>query len=460
MREAILGLALAVLSPFAVPIATTANAQEPPPEQPAATEAPQPASTPVPEASEPAGDADVTARYEAAFRALIEGKHAEALAGFEAVSAQSQDGVQIAVSQELIRFLREKLDQESVVDLSDTSAEPAGGEPYNAAKLPSDVRKARAVLVSGWTTTGLAGYSWMVPLAVGAQGDAPGIGLGMLTASASFLGPYLLTRKDEVSYGEAGLSSHGLFAGVAHAGLIAAMTNMDPQPMAGLMFVTSVAEGTGGFFWARHRFIDSGEAHLIATGDYAGMLAGVGIAFGFGIHKGSNDDGVFALALLGGVGGIAGATALIPHRSYTWGDVQTLRTSALLGLAIAGIPLAWLDQPEDQAIAWVLLTGGAAGLVFGDQLALGDDFTAGQGVILELATVAGAATGLGVSLLLFSDAKSAGQITYTMSAVTATAAFVLAHHNIRKWDSDTAPRAMLLPIVTPDLKGLALQATF
>ncbi|MFN7134271.1 MAG: hypothetical protein ACK4N5_19485, partial [Myxococcales bacterium] len=177
-------------------------------------------------------------------------------------------------------------------------------------------QEGRVVLLVATTVLGLGLYGWAVPVGLDVGDARLAVGSYMLTAGASFFVPWLLTANREVTWGQTSLAIFGGTRGIVHghlAGLLIANDVPDRWPLVTMLF--SIAELTGGYFWARATDMDAGTAHVVENGGDAGL----GVALGVGGASGLLDRAqgprlAGALGLAGTAAGIAGGRVLAIFR--------------------------------------------------------------------------------------------------------------------------------------------------
>lgn len=289
---------------------------------------------------------------------------------------------------------------------------------------------------------GLVLYDWAVPYILGVEDPKAGVGLGLLSAGASFYIPFSTTSRRMVTYGEAEMVRTSALRGLPYGALVYDLIRSDDEEggraLASLLMASSLAGGIGGSHWARKTQMTAGTARMVANGSDFGMLAAGGLL----VFCDAEDDHVIAGSLLaGGIGGVAVAYHRAKALPYSWGDAEALRTAGILGAFAGAVVLEWSDTEDERAYAAGVLGGCAAGLVVGDRLVERTELTGGQAILIELGTIAGGVTGLGLAYLLASDNADA-TIYLTSSMVGATAGYALTYRSMRR-DSGPAHRSSL-----------------
>lgn len=317
-----------------------------------------------------------------------------------------------------------------------------------AERAPSALvdRSGRYLLLGTSTAVGLGIYGWGVPYAFGVDDTKGQVALYMLVSAASFFGPWLWSADRPVSLGMANGAFWGATRGIVHGiGLHRVIAGEEPafvfcQPEDFACFdragdeqdawlrgrvasalAGSLIEGVGALAWAKAAGASAGDAHLLGVSSDLGAGGAVALAVALGLE----DDAatLWGLGLAGAAAGLGSGVVLRAHRDYSWGDAEVFRAAGLLG-AYTGIAMAEIGTAEGPgAHAGLALAGGALGLFTGDRLVRGRDITAGQGLLVDLGTVAGGLLGLGVAVLVSDDASIDGGLHLGLSALGAGLGF-------------------------------------
>lgn len=347
---------------------------------------------------------------------------------------------------------------------------------------PALDRSGRVELIAGAALVGLGFYGWGLPEALDVNETRSAIALYMLTSATSIAGPWIATRRSPVSEAMARLSFHGASRGIVRGLALEALiwghdpeepsASRDRRQIAAAM-LTSVAEGIGGYWWARGADMSLGEAASVANGSDFGMLTGLAVA-GLIRPDDVNDGRLLPALVLGGAAiGAPLGLEVARARGYSQGDARVMRATGIIG-AFAGLAVADLIAPEEERpyITGALL-GGIGGLAAGDRLARASNLSGGEARLVQLAAVAGGALGLGVAYLIAPDVDDATPFL-TMGTLGATAGLVLGHRAISPGsagtgDSRSGFRIDVAPRIfgsAPDLSGTrlapgaVLQATY
>ena len=271
----------------------------------------------------------------------------------------------------------------------------------------------RATLVAGWTLLGLGFYGWAVPYGFDIEDGSAALGSYMLVSGASFFAPLLLTRGQPVTWGPTNMSLYGVTRGVFHGWLISEIAKPDEgyqddgRTAVALSLATSVTEGILGYALAQGQGLSAGDAAAIETGGDFGMLWGylASDLAGYTDQDKDQDQITATFTLATGVAGMLGGGVLAGRRAFSFGDGMVMRGGGYAG-TLVGVALADATNPgEDQSEPYSagIIAGSLTGLMVGDRLVDGREFTAGEGLLVQLGWLAGGLTGLGVVALTRTD---------------------------------------------------------
>jgi hypothetical protein len=425
---------------------------------PAAARADEPAGevAPAPALDSP----ELEARFQQALDAFAAGRFAEAAAGFEDVAARSIHPDRKITAAEMARQARARVEAVFV---------PAPVPRHGDAQLTPQSRDGRYMLLIGTTLLGLSLYGPTLISAADASGKT-GVGLYMLGAGGSFFVPYLVTRTSPVTWGMSDAWWHGATSGALHGAMALAIgdSDVDTTAMLTALSLGSLGEGTLATLWAQATDASPGLTNVMGKGSDFGAAFGAGLA---AIVLPADQVTTRSMSIAGLAGTGAGyllGWEYAQKRDVTWGDAEVLSDAGLLGAAVAAVPLV-LGQPDNYRVVVGTLVGGAAlGLVAGDRLLEGRDFSPGQGVVMELSSIAGGLVGAGLGYLISpSDDDSAeGKIITTGAALGGVGGFALAYLGLdtraQRPDGAQAPALtlQLAPDLAPGRKGLVLAGRF
>lgn len=298
-------------------------------------------------------------------------------------------------------------------------------------------QEGRYLLLGQTTLAGLAFYGWAVPVAADVESGAAAAGLYLLTAATSFFAPLALTQDRPVTYGMANLSRYGVTRGIAHGLLLHRLLAGDEElecnelgcfhegdgddraQLASAMAV-SLAEGVGGYLWARNERMSAGTANAIAGGGDLGLFWGAGAA----VLAGADDLGerpAAAILLPVTAGTVLGAHRLAKRRDYTWGDADLLYTAGAVG-ALGGFAAGDLlgDADHKKQMWGAAMLGSATGVYLADRLVRNTDFSVGQAMLNRLGAIAGGLAGASLGVMTEEET-----VALTGAALGAAAGYAL-----------------------------------
>lgn len=280
---------------------------------------------------------------------------------------------------------------------------PAAAEvpaPPMAPSRTQESDQARAALLATSSLFGLGLYSWGIPAGLSTPSTPAAVGVGMLSAGASFFIPFWLTRDTEVSWGTVNLLYGGMSRGAAHGLLLSAAfaePGTLPNPLLP-MSLLSLAEGVGGAVWASHSHVSPGVARAMVNAHDIGAAYAVGLALLGGQYLDSRL--IAGSAFVGGVAGAAGGYLLASERGYTWSEAEAISTAGLLGAYLVVPVASFFPSTDTRVWTTTAMVTSAGALVLADSLLRGKGLTGVSGLFINLGTSAGALAGLGVGFLV------------------------------------------------------------
>ena len=243
--------------------------------------------------------------------------------------------------------------------------------------------------------TGVFLYSWSIPLSLGVQSQQA-IGLGMITASASYFIPLLLTQRQEVTYSQYLLGTKGQFLGYGDGLLFGAAAGVPNRllPLYGTLF--SVGENIWGYAYGKKLHLTPGDAHYMIYNKLNTSVKGTLLALA--IDGGNEPQYVYAGALIGSLVGTGVAAAHSDVIDFTRGDVNVMSTGSILWTAL---PLSFFfhyETPSVNLLGGALLAGNLVGSVYGRHLVKKyGPFERGESRVTNASALAGAVLGLGIA---------------------------------------------------------------
>lgn len=289
-------------------------------------------------------------------------------------------------------------------------------------------RSGRTALLLGTAAISLGYYGWLLPYVLDIDDGGTYAATYLLTSSAGFFGPLLLTRNRHVTDGEATLALYGATRGAVHGVFLDQLFRGeydDFQSTGTASLLTSLGEYAAGFIIADRADFTGGTAEAISAGGDFGFAFGLGAT---GLLDIDGDRSASA-TILGGSGlGLYGGYLLSRHQRYTRGDAYVLRAATNLlaydCLAIAVAAVEGEGDDEENVVIASAMAGELAGIGLGHHLLRGKDFTTGQGVLVNVGEFAGCLFGLGIGAL----ADAHDEETIYWSAAGAAGGFFVTYY--------------------------------
>jgi len=430
----------------------------------------QPAPAPHGDTAPGATDrADVESLYQQAISLLVAGRLAAAADAFERVAATTTDPVRQTTALELGRQLRLRIE----------AARPAHGDDDDDGDDDERGREGRYAFLASTALLGLGLYGPTLPLAADVDEVRTFIGLYMLAAGGTFFGSYLIARDRPITWGVTDAWIHGATRGGWHGYALLTLARGDwndesepgdpepdesPRDELASVALGSLAEGTAAALLAHYAGASPGLTNAMTKASDFGSLAALGLTAT--VADDLSPRAIAGSTLLGGAVGYGLGYAYAQRRALTWGDSEALRAATLVGVSVAASTILIGEIDDTRAVGGLLTAGGITGLVLGDVLLRGRDFSPGQGVVTELSTLAGGLVGAGLGYLVSPDDGDAQTILISAGlSLGVVAGFAVPYLGF-----DTRPRAragvvpatsfQLVPAFSTDHRGLAVAGTF
>ncbi|MDX2090382.1 MAG: hypothetical protein SFX73_21165 [Kofleriaceae bacterium] len=440
-----------------------------------ADEAPAPPAPPV--EAMPSDSPELEARYRAALELMFDGKLAVAATELEQIAALTVDPTRRATAGELAQAMRARL---AIVVTPPSLAPPSAiVGPHDASEPTVANRSSRGGRYAYLASAGALGVGLYGPaLTIAADSDSVklSVGLYMLGAGGSFFAAYALTRDKPISWGVTDAWIHGATRGMWRGYSLLQVFRGDPDYSDPYEYedpfradftsvaLGSLAEGTAFALVADHLHASPGLTNALGkASDYGSLLA-------LGLTATVADESEISLRmaagtmLLGAGVGYGLGYAYAQHRDLTWGDSEAIRAGGIVGLVTAAVPLVIAEPDSSRAIAGTLVAGGVAGLVIGDRLVRDRDFSPGQGVIMEVSTLAGGLVGGGVGFLVSpDDNKTEPKVIAIGAALGAVAGFAIPYLGLdtsQPSAGGTPGAFQIVPAVSSEQRGLVVAGTF
>jgi len=291
-------------------------------------------------------------------------------------------------------------------------------------------QEGRSLLLATTTTLGLGFYGWALPVTLHIEDGRAAVATYMFTAGASFVIPYMLTKTRPVTYGMANLGYWGATRGLVHGVLLGNILSDDESVPAGLGMAGSILEATIGYAWAARTGMTPGAAHDIGNWGDMGSMTGFELAMILGVDNA--EDAVPAMVLAGSLLGVPVGAGYAHARRHTWGDAEIQRMAYSTGILAGFMVSDWIDGLDSPHVGGAaLLVGSTAGFLIADHALRNHDYSVGQGILVDLGTVAGTLIGVGTAALV-SGKDGPGQTTgLTLSTAGAVLGLTLTAASLR-----------------------------
>jgi hypothetical protein len=265
---------------------------------------------------------------------------------------------------------------------------------------PEVNQEGRGWMLAATTWAGITLYGSSLPTAFNLS-TRIAVGVYMLTAGSGFFIPYLLTKDEPVTYGQANLVYYGLSRGYAHGALFqVALQGNDPsiESVNGTAFFVGIGESYFAYKAVKKWEIGNGAANLMVVyGDF-GFLGSFAIANQLDLFE--SGSGLATTVLAGSYVGLGIGYCLGKDGLLSAGDAEIIRTTTYLGAYLPLGILLEIKPHNSKAFTTTMFLTGVAGAFVGHQLVKDHDFQFMQGAIVELGTLAGGLVGAGVGFMI------------------------------------------------------------
>lgn len=273
-------------------------------------------------------------------------------------------------------------------------------------------------------------YGAMIPVAIGNVNPSTATGSLLMTGSAGFFLPFLLSANNSVTAGMARGFSAGSALGIGHGVSLSTLLmggNINPQVMAGSIVLGGISEGLGGLMYAKHNDLSKGHMNLMGTGGGWGYLHGSMLPI-FANDYPARLFGISSLAVSGL--GIVAADKFGKRHSVASGDPVVVNNLGILGTSLGISAVVVISDDIGRGALGAILLSSAVGLKVGLNKIKAYDYTSGQANIMLLGTLCGGLFGAGVVAVVDIDAE--GEAYLVGSVLGATGGFLLSDYVIRK----------------------------
>lgn len=294
-------------------------------------------------------------------------------------------------------------------------------------------------LVSNGIFGALYGGAAVAVLGIGEEGGGAAAGIPLLTAGASVLIPVLTMKDKNVTYNSLALSIHGKLAGAlqgAALGVAIVGDNVeDGKFILATSTLSSIALGRIGFSLGKTKPWSRGRAALYSYYGILMPLEGLALDAAFGFE----DPRIYGLTSLAfGAGGYLIADRVANSYDYTRGDVTATGTLATINGLLGLMILTDIENASDEAgTANILIpaAGALAGTFIGHSWLKNARLTDQQGRNVALASVGGAAIGLGLTAIFSPESATP---YYVASYITAMTSYAIMLERYKKTNISTS----------------------
>lgn len=259
-------------------------------------------------------------------------------------------------------------------------------------------------------------YGWAVPSMIDLENFRPAFAVYLLTASAGFFLPLAITRDSEVTPAESNLNLLGITRGILHGFAIVSLIDPefeDSNPFLFAGLAASVGEGVAGYHIAKNNNLTPGNTGMIGVMGDASF--GAGLVLSTLIDPSPRDIRLPAASALIGTGiGMYAGYKLSQTQSYSLGDARVTRIGQIataylpLGFlfAFGGKDLALETEGEVRLYAASALVGAVGGTILSHRITQDYDYTASQGTLIQLGSLATGGLLAGVTFLASPDEEA------------------------------------------------------
>lgn len=284
----------------------------------------------------------------------------------------------------------------------------------------------RSALTAASVILSLGYNAWALPTALNVDDTRKFSALYTLGGAAGFFVPWLSTKKNAVTWGQASLSYYGQSRGIAYGTMLSAI--IKPSPNSSELFgsgvIGSVAGGFAGYHFAKKWGFNFGDAAIMqAHGDF-GMLSGFLLADILNLYDRNIARPVFTTALISSAAGLYVGKRKGDTHQYTKGDVIAFKSGVFLSAYLSLVLINYAKPDDSQPYSVGILVGSTIGYLYTNSIIRDQNFTAGQGVLISLGEMAGGLLGLGIGYFLTPDINEP-DIFLTASALGAVTGYGL-----------------------------------
>jgi len=260
----------------------------------------------------------------------------------------------------------------------------------------------RAEWLLGTTCLSLGFYGWAIPNLLRIS-NKPAVATYLLTGASGFFIPYFISENRDVSHSSAQLSFYGGTSGILHGLLFYELFNgNNEKERLAAMLGTSLTELVLGFVIGKNLY--KGHTDVMTSMATFGTAYGFGLAAPLGLYSSDyGKTGWAASALVGTAAGYYVGSLMADKLHYTPGDASVVSTFGLVGGYVPVSLLALADVELDKYYTLFPILGSVGGLYLGHCLIKDKDFSDGNGLLIEVGTMASTLLGMGIGYMISNE---------------------------------------------------------
>ncbi len=263
-------------------------------------------------------------------------------------------------------------------------------------------RDGRSEWLLGTTCLSLGFYGWAIPTILRIS-DKAAVATYLLTGASGFFIPYFISENRDISHSSAQLSVYGGASGILHGLLLYELFNgNDGKERLASMFGISVTELVLGFVIGKNLY--KGHTDVMTSMATFGTVYGFGLAAPLGLYSSDyGKTGWAASALFGTAAGYYVGSIMADKLHYTPGDANVVSTFGIVGGYVPVALLALADVELDKYYTLFPILGSVGGLYLGHCLIKDKDFSDGNGLLIEVGTMASTLLGMGIGYMISNE---------------------------------------------------------
>ena len=196
------------------------------------------------------------------------------------------------------------------------------------------------------------------------------------------------------------------------------------QALWGLMALTSIVEAYAGYSIAQNNDFSAGKSDLMVNTSVAcsGILPG--LAYLAGVE---DEKPLVGSIILGTFSGYILGNYISNTQNYSRGDAMCFSNSWFLGAAVPASILIAAKSKEPKLYVGTAIIGAGIGMLIGNSIIKGKDFSTSQGVYMSLGSFGGAFVAGGIAFLLMSNNSDNWEVIPPLITLGAIGGFALTY---------------------------------